>query len=75
MKVRVTTEKRRFDLLNLSEIEGRVLRTLVNINEQGLRSSLIGDDGYWNDEADLDEALGVAIELRDKIFEAVDGEQ
>jgi len=72
MKVSVTTEKRRFDLKNLSELEGLVLRTLLNLNEEGLRKSLAADAGYWSDEATLEEALLVAIEIRNKIFKAVD---
>lgn len=73
MKVNVTTEKRRFDIKSLSELEGCILRTLLNINDEGLRKSLMADDDYWNSEANIEEALSVAIEIRDKIFRAVDG--
>jgi len=73
MKVNVTTEKRRFDLRNLSELEGCILRTLLNLNDEALRKSLMADDDYWNNEATIDEALEVAVEIRDKIFRAVDG--
>ena len=72
MKISVITEKRRFDLRSLSELEGLVLRTLLNLTDEGLRKSLVGDADYWNDEATLEEALFVAIEIRDKIFKAVD---
>lgn len=73
MMVNVTTEKRRFDLRNLSELEGCVLRTLLNLNDDGLRKALSADEDYWNSEANIEEALSVAIEIRDKIFRAVDG--
>lgn len=42
----VITEKRRFNLRNLLELEGCILRTIVNINDEGLRRSLMGDETY-----------------------------
>ena len=74
MNIRVTTEKRRFDITNLSEAEGLVLRTLLNTTDEGLKNKLLADDLYWDSEINLEEAVKIAVEIRDSIFKAVDGE-
>ena len=74
MNIRVTTEKRRFDITNLSESEGLVLRTLLNTSDEGLKLKLRADDLYWDSEITFEEAWKIAIEIRDSIFKAVDGE-
>ena len=74
MNVRVTTKKRKFDLLNLSEAEGLVLRTLLNLNDERIASQVMCGPGYWEDEVGNVEAVRIGCELRDKIFEAIDGE-
>ena len=72
MNVRVTTKKRKFDLLNLSEAEGLILRTLLNLTDEAIAKSLESDNLYWNHEVGNVEAVRIGVELRDKIFEAVD---
>ena len=73
MQVNVTTKKRRFDLRGLSEFEGKILRTIFNLDRNGLRASLVADDGYWESEGSLLDAINLAEKMRDQIFEAVDG--
>ena len=79
MKIRVTTKKRTFDLLGLTELEGIILRTLVNLGDEYIKKQLDGDDGIWLSEAQDDgltkeEVYEIGIKLRDDIFKAVDGE-
>jgi hypothetical protein len=72
MNVRITTKKRSFDLLNLSEAEGLILRTLLNLSDEGITEALKGDTDYWEHEVSAVEAYKIGCEIRDKILEAVD---
>ena len=74
MKIDIITTKRVFNLRNLSEEEGLVLRTMLNMNDNGILQSLKGDDLYWNHIMSEQDALRIGIELRDKIFKAIDGD-
>lgn len=75
MNVRVTTKKRKFDILNLSEAEGLILRTLLNLSDEAVAKQLTGDVDYWSHEVGNVEAVRIGVEIRDKIFKAVDGEE
>ena len=72
MRIDVITTKRTFNLRDLTEAEGLVLRTLVNLNDEGITQSLLADEDYWNHEVGNVEAVRIGCELRDKIFKAVD---
>ena len=72
MKIKVTTTKRSFDLLDLSEAEGLILRTLLNLNEDGVSKALRADKLYWSHEVGDKEAIEIGCELVNKIMKAVD---
>ena len=67
-----TTGERVFNLKNISEEEGLVLRTLLNINDTGVKEMLLGDEHYWDDNLSIKEAFRIGISLRDEIMEMVD---
>jgi hypothetical protein len=74
MLTQTHVKKRQFDLTKITEEEGLVLRTLVNLSDEGIRKSLLGDHNYWNDQMSLDEATATGIQLRKQIFEMMDPE-
>uniref|UniRef100_A0A6M3LTK9 Uncharacterized protein n=1 Tax=viral metagenome TaxID=1070528 RepID=A0A6M3LTK9_9ZZZZ len=73
MKIKLTTTKRSFDLLGFSEAEGLILRTLLNLNEEGVAKALMADELYWSREVgDKEEAIEIGCDLVNKIMKAVD---
>jgi len=74
MRISVITKKRTFNLMDLTEAEGLILRTLLNLNDEGIAGRVNSDDGYWEHEVSNSEAVRIGCELRDKIFKAVDWE-
>lgn len=72
MRTDVTKTCRVFKLTDISEKEGLILRTLLNLNEKGIRKSLMGDEHYWSPEIKLDEAVAIGINLCDKIIRLID---
>ena len=74
MKFDTIVKNRVFTLMDISEKEGRILRTLLNLSTDRIRQVLQQDDGYWNDNITEDEAVEIGIQLRDMIFEMVDEE-
>lgn len=72
MKTWSTITARVFKLTNISEKEGLVLRTLLNLNSEGVRKSLEGDVVYWCDDMEIDEAISIGKELCTKVMEMVD---
>lgn len=72
MKTNVTKINRVFDLTDLSEKEGLILRTLLNLNEKGVHEALLSDKHYWDSKMDLNEALAIGTSLCDKIMLLVD---
>lgn len=68
-------KKRSFELKHISEEEGLILRTLLNINEIGIKERLECDDLYWNGELTYEEAFKIGKELVKKILTMVDGKE
>ena len=75
MRTQVITTKRTFSFTDLTEAEGLILRTLVNLNDEAIARKLENDDLYWKHEVGNVEAVRIGCELRDKIFKAVDGDE
>jgi len=74
MRTSVTTVKRTFDLKNITEEEGLVLRTLLNLNDHGIKERLMGDNGYWDDALTFSEAMEIGRQVVDSILKLVDGD-
>ena len=74
MKYITVVKNRVFTLRDISEKEGLILRTLLNLSTDRIRQVSQQDDGYWNDNITEDEAVEIGIQLRDMIFEMVDEE-
>lgn len=74
MRTDTVVEKRVFSMDAISEEEGLVLRTLLNLNEDGIRDKLKGDNLYWNDDMDEETAVKIGVELCNQIFKMVDRE-
>ena len=73
MRVDVITERRKFNLTNITEEEGLILRTLLNQSDGSLLISIMADKPYWEDDIKTDkEAIEIAVDLRNKIFGMVD---
>lgn len=75
MDTQTTIEKRRFDLRRISEEEGLVLRTLLNLNEVGVANALSQDKLYWAEELSIEEATMIGVEICNKVMLMVDGDQ
>jgi len=73
MRTSVTTVKRTFDLKNITEEEGLILRTLLNLNDEGIKTRLIGDNLYWESALTLSEAMEIGRQLVKSILTMVDG--
>lgn len=73
METDVTKTCRVFKLTGISEKEGLVLRTLLNLNEKGVRDRLLGDKHYWSPEIKLGEAVAIGRNLCDSILCLIDG--
>ncbi len=74
MKCDTVVKKRVFTLRDITEDEGLVLRTLLNLSPEGVREKLNHDKLYWNDGISEDEAVNMGYELCEKVMEMVDGE-
>lgn len=72
MRANSTTSERVFKFTDISEDEAVVLRTLLNLNEHGVRSALASDELYWNDRLDEDEAVEIGLRLCQQVIAAVD---
>lgn len=72
MKTNTIIETRVFNLTDISEKEGSILRTLLNLNKKGIEVALIGDKAYWDGDMSIEDAVSIGEELRDKIAEMVD---
>jgi hypothetical protein len=70
-----TVKSRRFELIRISEEEGLVLRTLLNLNDVGVTTALLQDKLYWGNELSIEEATRIGIEICDKVMAMVDGDQ
>lgn len=73
MRTHVTTVKRTFDIKNITEEEGLVLRTLLNLNDEGIKTRPLGDDLYWNDALTFEEAMDIGRQMVGLILKMVDG--
>ena len=54
MRVDVITERRKFNLTNITEEEGLILRTLLNQSDGSLLISIMADKPYWEDDIKTD---------------------
>lgn len=72
MRCNSTIKKRVFSMDAITEEEGLILRTLLNLNNDGIRKSLKGDELYWSLNLDEESAVKIGCEIRDKIFKMVD---
>ncbi len=72
MRTQIIIETRVFSLSDISEKEGLILRTLLNLNEVGIREKLNGDTAYWDDVIENAEAIAIGKNLCNKIMEMVD---
>lgn len=71
--MRTNTEaERTFSFTDLSEDEAMVLRTLLNLNEHGVRKALESDEAYWDHRLDEEEAVAIGVELTDEVMAVVD---
>ncbi len=75
MRVNTTVKKRVFDIEAISEEEGLVLRTLLNLSEEGVREKLNDDSNYWNDDLSEDEAVIIGRGIVTTIMEMVDNKE
>lgn len=72
MRSRATTTERRIDFRDLTELEARVLYSMVNWNGEKVKRILESNEGVWEDYAEgMDGAHEVACNVRDEIFETV----
>lgn len=72
MRVSETIERRVFNF-ELTEEEGLILRTLLNLNGKGVEESLMIDEEYWNDLIkSKEEAIRIGCEICDTIMKLVD---
>lgn len=67
MNTHTTIQRRKFDILNMSEEEGLILATLLNLSPDGVEDALRADDLYWADIMSLDNAMIIGIEICDTI--------
>jgi hypothetical protein len=74
MRTQSTTKSRIFTLTDISEKEGLVLRTLLNLNSKGIKESLECDPACWDGDMKIDEAVSIGEELCTKIMEMVDND-
>lgn len=72
MRCDATVKKRVFSIRDITEEEGLILRTLLNLNEEGVRNKLNRDDLYWNDDIEEEEAVAIGHKLCEEIMEMVD---
>lgn len=72
MVIATIVKKRVFNLKNITEEEGLVLRTLLNIDEARIKEMLVCDEHYWDNNLSLEEAINIGRGLRDGIMEMVD---
>ena len=70
-----TVKKRVFSIGAITEEEGKVLRTLLNLSEKGIRSKLNADRLYWVDELGEDDAVRIGNDLCQEIMNLVDNKQ
>ena len=62
-----------FNLRDLTEAEGVVLRTLINMSDDKIKRTLESDELYWSHEIkNITDAVWIGCGLRDDIFKAVD---
>ena len=74
MDTQTFVKKRSFNLSRISEEEGIILRTLLNLNEIGVEEKLMSDELYWNDNLSKEDAIKIGKELCSKIMQMVDRE-
>lgn len=73
MNTHTTTQRRTFDILNISEEEGVILRALLNFSVEGIKDKLQGDDLDWEEIMSQDTATHIGVALCDRISAMVDG--
>lgn len=73
MRTHVTMVKRTFDIKNITEEEGLVLRSLLNLNDHGIKERLMGDKGYWDGSINFSEAMDIGRQIVGLILKMVDG--
>ena len=61
-----------FSFENISEDEAIVLRTLLNLSEEGIRKKLNDDKLYWNDDLSEDNAVRIGLDLCESIMREID---
>lgn len=72
MRTNTIVKKRTFSLNEITEEEGLILRTLLNLSEKGVEEKLMSDELYWNDDISKEVAIKIGVELVDKIMKMVD---
>ena len=74
MKIDKYVKTRVFNITDITEKEGLVLRTLLNLSKAGVIESLKSDSGYWEDEIEEKEAIEIGVDVCSRIMEMVDEE-
>lgn len=72
MRTEKINMKRVFNLYAISEEEGKVLRTLLNLSEVGVKNKLLRDRLYWCDDLKLEDAIKIGEDLCNNIMNMVD---
>lgn len=76
MKTTTHITKRVFDITRISEEEGLVLRTLLNMNDNEVKDRLLSDKEYWIDKIPIEnDAIVIGEEIVAVIMGMVDGEE
>lgn len=73
METRTRVNKRTFEVV-LSEEEGLILRTLLNLNRIGVEKKLMSDKAYWEDLISYEDAITKGTAMCECIMNMVDGE-
>ena len=56
-------EKRSFCLTRISEEEGLVLKSLLNLSEEGVKQKLLVDESAWGKELPIEEAIKIGVKI------------
>lgn len=73
MEVQVTNTVRSFDFLRVSEEEALALYSLLNSTSDVIEAKLMRDKNHWSHHMNLQTAVKAAVDVREKIMKAVDG--
>ncbi len=74
MRINTTVKERVFSIDEITENEGIILSTLLNLSDKGIKENLNGDSLAWNDRMSEVQAVSIGRNICDKITEMINGE-